>query len=99
MLGEVPLQGEEVSLPQGVVVPEGEGAESPAAGKATPKGMSRSTSSQSSSSGVVEQDSERAGICHHLSVTSMVMPGEPQVITLHLGGQWGIRVSLCSVNY
>ena len=86
MLGEVPLQGEEASLPHGVVVTGSESSESPAMGKVTSKGMSRPTSSQSAGSGVVQQDSERAGDVLLLSVTSTFVPGEPPVTTLHLGG-------------
>ena len=70
VLGEVPLQGEEASLPQGVVV----SSESPATEEMMSKGMMRPTSNQSAGSGVVQQDSKRDVL--PLSVTSTLVPGE-----------------------
>ena len=89
---------EEASLPQGVVVPGSKSSESPAMVEAASRGMKKPASCQSASSVVVQRDTEGAGDMPPLSVISTFVAWEPQVITLHLGGQWGLGVSQCSVN-
>ena len=95
---EVPLQSEETSLPQGAVVPGSRCSGSSAVGEAAPWGMKKPASSQSVSSGVEQGNSDEASDAPPLSVISTFVPGEPQVITLHLYEQWGIKVSPCTVN-
>ena len=98
VLEEVPLQPEEASLPEEAVVPGSRCWGSSAMGNAAPRGTRKPTSSQSVSSGVKQGNSDEARDVPLLSVISTFVPGEPQVITLHLSGQWGIKVSPCSVN-
>ena len=98
MLEEVPLQSEEVSLPPGAVVPGSRCSGSSAMWEAVPWGMKKSAARQSVGSGMEQGNSDMARDALPLSVISTFVPGEPQVITLHLGGQWGIKVLPCSVN-
>ena len=98
MLEEVPLQSEEACLPQGAVVPGSKCSGSSAMGEAVPRGMKKPASSQSVSSGVEQWSSDEARDVLLLSVISMFVPGEPQVISSHLSGQLGIKVLPCSVS-
>ena len=93
VLEEVPLQPGEGGMPEGVEVPESMGTSSMG-----PEGMRKPASSQTFSSGMGQEDGDGARDVPPLSVISTFLPGEPQVITLHLGGQWGIKVSPCCFN-
>ena len=95
-LEEVPLQPEEAGMPEGAVVPECRGSSS--AEGVAPEGMRKPASGQAHSSGMGQINSDGAREVPPLSVVSTFVPGEPQVITLHLGGQWGIKLSPCSLN-
>ena len=79
-------------------MPGSKSSESLVMGEVASRGMKRPKSCQSSSSWVEQGHSEGAGHVPPQAVISTFVTGEPKVITLHLGGQWGIRVSPCSVN-
>ena len=86
VLEEVSLQPGEASLPEGVVVLGSRCLGTSAIGEAAPRGMRKPASSQTISSGMWQEDGDEAGDVPPLSVISTFVPGEPQVITLHLGG-------------
>ena len=97
-LEEIPLQPVEAGMQEGAVVPGSSSMGTSPMGGAVPVGMRKPESSQTFSSGMGQEDSDGAGDVPPLSVIFTFVPREPQVITLHLGGQWGIKMSPCCID-
>ena len=98
VLEEVLLQPRKTSLPEGAVVRGSRCSGTLSMGGAVPNGMRKPASSQTFSSGIGQEDSDGTGDVPPLSVISTFVPQESQVIILHLGGQWGIKVSPCCID-
>ena len=84
---EVPLHPGEAGMPEGAVVPGSSSMGASSMGGAAPGGMRKPVSSQIFSSEMGQENSDGARGVQLLSFISSFVPGEPQVITLHLGGQ------------